>query len=41
MVKTVRTWHEGAIPELQDCFHPTHWDVFEGQSMRSRASLDE
>jgi len=26
---------------LQDCFHHTDWDVFKGQGMDTRESLDE
>lgn len=41
IVKTVRSWPEGAIPELQDSFHHTDWSVFEGRGMLTCESLDE
>jgi len=39
--KTVRMFSEDAMPMLQDCFHHTDWDVFKGQGMDTRESLDE
>ncbi|KAK3507012.1 hypothetical protein QTP70_000565 [Hemibagrus guttatus] len=28
VLKLVKTWPEGAIPALQDCFECTDWDMF-------------
>ncbi|KAK7877732.1 hypothetical protein WMY93_030546 [Mugilogobius chulae] len=39
-VRTVRIWPEDAIPMLQDCFHHTDWDVFKGEGMVTRETLD-
>lgn len=41
MVKTIRAWPKDAIPQLQDCFHTTDWDVFRDQGLLTRQSLDE
>ncbi len=41
MLKNVRIWPEDAIPMLQDCFHHTTWDVFEGEGTFTCESLDE
>lgn len=34
-------WPEAAIPQLQDCFHFTKWEVFRGQGTPTQESLDE
>lgn len=41
VVRTVRMWPEVAIPQLQDCFHSTKWEVFKSQGTPTQESLDE